>query len=104
MKFLTTNLGLQANFSEESGYAPVIKNLEKKHEGYAATLASADGNAWLFATCIKQCLAQEDAMFVRPAFVGSSGARDQVGILMQNCFMNAPWQLPTICFLSSNPE
>ena len=29
-------------------------------------------------------------MYVSPAFIGSSGARDQVGILMQNCFVNAP--------------
>ena len=90
MKFLTTNLGLQANFSAVSGYAPVIKNLDTKHEGYATALATADGNANLQATCVKQCLAQEDAMFVSPAFVGSSAARDQVGILMQNCFINDP--------------
>ena len=90
MKFLTTNLGLQAEFSATSGYAPVIKNLDKKHEGYADFLATADGNAWLQATCIKQCLTQENAMFVIPAFVGSSVAREEVGILIQNCFVNSP--------------
>ena len=90
MKFLTTTAGLQANFSAASGYAPVIKNLDTKHEGYATTLATADANANLQATCIKQCLAQEDAMFVSPAFVGSSGAREEVGILIQNCFVNSP--------------
>ena len=90
MKFLTTTPGLQANFSAASGYAPVIKNLDTKHEGYATTLATADANANLQATCIKQCLAQEDAMFVSPAFVGSSGAREEVGILIQNCFVNSP--------------
>ena len=90
MKFLTTNAGLQANFSATSGYAPVIKNLDKKHEGYATTLATADSNANLQATCVKQCLNQEDAMFVSPAFVGSSGAREEVGILIQNCFVNSP--------------
>lgn len=90
MKFLTTNMGLQANFSAVSGYAPVISSLDQKFPAYATTLASADGNANLQATCVKQCLAQESAMFVSPAFVGSSGARDQVGILMQNCFVNAP--------------
>ena len=90
MKFLTTNAGLQANFSATSGYAPVIKNLDQKHDGYAATLATADANANLQATCVKQCLNQEDAMFVSPAFLGSSGARDQVGLLMQSCFINGP--------------
>ena len=90
MKFLTTNMGLQANFSTVSGYAPVIKNLDQKHAGYAADLALANGHANLQTTCVKQCLSQEGYMFVSPAFIGSSGARDQVGILMQNCFVNAP--------------
>ena len=90
MKFLTTNMGLQANFSAESGYAPVIKELDKKFAAYDTVLSTADGNANLQATCVKQCLAQESAMFVSPAFIGSSGARDQVGILIQNCFVNAP--------------
>lgn len=90
MKFLTTNAGLQANFSAASGYAPVIKNLDQKVPSYAETLATADGNANLQASCVKQCLAQEGAMYVSPAFGGSSAARDQVGILIQNCFVNAP--------------
>lgn len=90
MKFLTTNMGLQANFSAVSGYAPVIKGLDEKFPTYGDVLSSADGNANLQATCVKQCLAQENAMFVSPAFIGSSGARDQVGILIQNCFVNAP--------------
>jgi multiple sugar transport system substrate-binding protein len=90
MKFLTTNLGLQANFSSSSGYAPVIKNLDQKVPSYAADLALADGGKNLQTTCVKQCVAQENAMFVSPAFLGSSGARDQVGVLMQNCFVNSP--------------
>ena len=90
LKFLTTNLGLQANFSSVSGYAPVIKNLDQKLPSYAADLALADGNAYLQTTCVQQCVKQEGAMFVSPAFLGSSGARDQVGILMQNCFVNGP--------------
>ena len=90
MKFLTTNLGLQANFSATSGYAPVIKNLDQKSEAYAAELALANGSDKLQTTCVKQCLAQEGYMYVSPAFLGSSGARDQVGILIQNCFVNSP--------------
>ena len=53
-------------------------------------MAAADGNAYLQYTCVKQALAQENAMFVSPAFIGSSGAREEVSILMQNCFVNAP--------------
>ena len=90
MKFLTTDLDLQAEFSATSGYAPVIKNLDTKNSTYAEVLATADANENLQATCVKQCLKQENAMFVSPAFVGSSGARDEVGILIQNCFVNAP--------------
>ena len=90
MKFLTSNELLQANFSATSGYAPVIKNLDQKNEAYKDILESADGNGNLQSSCVKQCLAQENFMFVSPAFLGSSGARDQVGILMQNCFVNAP--------------
>ena len=90
IKFLTSNLNLQAAFSAASGYAPVISNLAEKSPLYASKLAMADANANLQMTCVKQCLAQEDALFVSPAFIGSSGARDQVGILIQNCFVNTP--------------
>ncbi len=90
IKFLTSNLNLQAAFSSASGYAPVISKLDEKSPLYASKLATADANANLQMTCVKQCLAQEDWLFVSPAFIGSSGARDQVGILIQNCFVNAP--------------
>ena len=82
MKFLSTNLDLQAEFSITSGYAPVIEDLHMKHEVYAMILEMADGNANLQATCVKQCLLQQDAMFVSPAFVGSAAARDYVGELI----------------------
>jgi ABC-type glycerol-3-phosphate transport system substrate-binding protein len=87
MKFLTTNMGLQADFSSTSGYAPVISKLDTKFDAYKTFIESADGNQFLQASCVKQCLSQEGAMFVSPAFVGSSGARDEVGILLQNCFV-----------------
>ena len=88
MKFLTTNLGLQAEYSMSSGYAPIIKNLDQKLPKYADDLAAADGNANLQATCVKQCLAQEAGLFVSPAFWGSSAARDEVGSLIQKCLVN----------------
>lgn len=90
IKFLTTTMGLQANFSAQSGYAPVISNLDQKFDGYKQFIDTADGNANLQASCVKQCLKQENAMFVSPAFVGSSKARDKVGILIQNCFTKQP--------------
>ena len=85
-KFMTTTVALQAEFSMTSGYAPVINSVEQ-NTVYANFLASADGNAKLQASCVKQCLAQKDAFFVSPAFNGSSAARDAVGILLQNCFV-----------------
>ena len=85
-KFMTTTVALQAEFSMTSGYAPVITSVEQ-NSVYANFLASADGNAKLQASCVKQCLAQKDAFFVSPAFNGSSAARDAVGTLLQNCFV-----------------
>ncbi len=90
MKFLTTTPGLQANFSTQSGYAPVIKDLDKKLDSFAEDLLLADGNANLTTTSIKQCLLQENALFVSPAFVGSSDARGEVGTLIQTCLLNSP--------------
>lgn len=86
-KFMTTYVPLQADFSMASGYAPVIQSVETD-EIYAEFLDTADGNANLQASCVKQNLAQKDACFVSPAFNGSSEARDEVGLLMQRCFVN----------------
>ena len=85
-KFLTTTVELQADFSMTSGYAPVI-NAVSNDELYTKFLNEADGNAKLQASCVKQCIAQQNAFFVSPAFVGSSAARDAVGLLIQACFV-----------------
>jgi hypothetical protein len=69
-----------------SGYAPVINSVTN-NSVYADFLATADGNAKLQASCVKQTLAQQEAFFVSPAFVGSSQARDAVGLLIQTCFV-----------------
>jgi len=84
MKFLTTNVGFQAEFSMASGYIPVIKSVED-HPVYANFLNKADGGNNIAALSAKVCLGQADAYFTSPAFVGSSEARDQVGILLQYC-------------------
>ena len=85
MKFLTTNVGFQADFGIASGYVPVIKSVAND-ETYAASLAKADGTTNIAALSAKVCLEQEAFYYTSPAFNGSSAARDQVGALMQKCF------------------
>ena len=85
VKFITTNVKLQAAFSIASGYVPVLKSVEQD-PSYAMFLASADGGDFVAALSAKQCLAQKDAYYVSPAFNGSSTARDQVGLVMQYSF------------------
>ena len=73
-----------------SGYVPVIKSVEQ-NPVYASHLAAADGNAHITALSSKVCLEQADFYYTSPAFNGSSLAREQVGLLMQNCFV-ATWE------------
>ena len=86
VKFLTTNVDFQAEFSMVSGYMPVIKSVND-HEVYKAQfLDKADGGDNITALSAKVGLQQEKAYFVSPAFNGSSAARDEVGALVQKCF------------------
>ena len=86
MKFLTTNVGFQAEFSEASGYVPVIKSVAND-PFYQEFLASADGyDTGIAALSAQVCLDQESYYYTSPAFNGSSTARDQVGALLQKCF------------------
>ena len=89
VKFLTTDVQFQADFSIASGYIPVIKSVEAD-EVYAEHLASANGNEYITALSAKVALQQADAYYTSPAFNGSSVARVQVGLLMQACFVNSP--------------
>ena len=86
MKFLATNVGFQAEFSMASGYVPVIKSVED-HPVYANFLNKADGGNNIAALSAKVCMEQADSYYTSPAFNGSSEARDQVGALMQACFV-----------------
>ena len=86
VKFLTTNVNFQAEFSMTSGYVPVIESV-KDHQVYANFLKSADGGDNITALSASVCLEQSDAYFVSPAFNGSSEARDQVGQLLQYCMV-----------------
>ncbi len=88
VKFLTTNPEFQAEFSMASGYAPVIQSVQE-NEVYQNWLNAANGYNNLTALSVKLALSQADAYFVSPAFNGSSDARDQVGILMQDAMAGA---------------
>jgi len=82
VKFLTTSVEFQAQFSMASGYVPVIKSVND-NPIYAAFVAKADGGDNIAALSAKICLEQEHAYYTSPAFNGSSTARDEVGRLMQ---------------------
>lgn len=84
VKFLTTNVEFQAEFSMASGYVPVLKSVAD-NEVYADFLAQADGGNYVTALSAKVCLAQQDAYYTSPAFVGSSTARDEVAALLPAC-------------------
>ena len=88
VKYLTTTVEFQAEFSMTSGYAPVLKSVENV-EAYADFLANANGGDNITALSTKVALQQKDAYYVSPAFVGSSTARDEVGALMTAALSNA---------------
>ena len=85
VKFLTTTVEFQAEFSMASGYVPVLKSVAQ-NPVYAEFLNKADGGDYISALSAKICLQQEKAYYTSPAFNGSSAARDQVGLLMQSAF------------------
>lgn len=84
VKYLTTTVEFQAEFSMESGYVPVIKSVSE-NETYKAFIDGANGGTNIAALSAKVCLEQEEAYYTSPAFNGSSTARDQVGALLAKC-------------------
>ena len=88
VKFLTTNVAFQAEFSMASGYVPVLKSVAQ-NPVYAEFLNSADGGNYISALSAKVCLEQESAYYTSPAFNGSSAAREQVGTLLTKCLTAA---------------
>ena len=84
VKYLTTCVEFQAEFSMVSGYVPVLKSVAE-HPVYAEYLNSADGGKYIAALSAKICMEQESAYYTSPAFNGSSTARDQVGALINKC-------------------
>ena len=91
IKYLTTSVEFQCEFSMASGYMPVLENVDDEElaktnkvvDKYIKFIAGADGGENIAALSAKVALSQSDAYYVSPAFVGSSTARDQVGILIQ---------------------
>lgn len=86
VKYLTTTVEFQAEFSMTSGYVPVIESVSE-HPVYSQFIANANGGDNITALSAKVCLEQKDAYYVSPAFNGSSEARDQVGQLLQYCMV-----------------
>ncbi len=81
VKFLTTNVAFQAEFSMASGYVPVLKSVAE-NPVYADFLANANGGDQISALSAKICMEQAHAYYTSPAFNGSSTARDEVGSLL----------------------
>ena len=88
-KYLTTSIEFQSDFSIASGYVPVLQTVINDPY-YKKFLNSANGTTFIAALSAKTCMDQVDAYYVSPAFKGSSAARDEVGALMQKCFIDQP--------------
>ena len=84
VKYLTTTVEFQAEFSMASGYVPVLQSVGE-NPIYKAFTEKADGGDNIAALSAKICLEQEEAYYVSPAFEGSSVARDEVGALLTKC-------------------
>jgi multiple sugar transport system substrate-binding protein len=81
MKYLTTSVDFQTEFSSTSGYMPVLESAQDDPL-YSEWLSKADGYSFLPAYVAKVCLEQADGYFATAAFNGSSVAREQVGLLL----------------------
>ena len=84
VKYLTTNMAFQTEFSSTSGYMPVLESAQT-NEIYAQWLNKANGYEFLTALVVKVGLESADAYFTSPAFNGSTVAREQVGSLLAKC-------------------
>lgn len=83
MKFLTTDVQLQAEFTSNNGYNPVIKSVNQ-NPVYQKFLAGNDPKAQ--ACKLANELAKIDGYYYNsPAFVGSSDARVEVEALVKKC-------------------
>lgn len=88
IEYLTTCVEFQAEFSMVSGYMPVLESVMENPMYKEEFLDKADGGDNVAALSVKVGLEQKNAYYVSPAFTGSSTARDEVGNIMQNVFVN----------------
>ena len=88
VKFLTTNLDFQAEFSLATGYMPVSKAVVD-HPVFQDYLSTANGNDGLPMLAMKVAFEQADAFFAPPAFIGCDIAHEEVGALLRFC-LTAP--------------
>ena len=95
VKYLTTNMAFQTEFSSTSGYMPVLKSAQND-ENYAAWLSKANGYEFLTALVVKVGLEEADSYFTSPAFNGSSVAREQVGSLLSKCMSETASDVDTL--------
>lgn len=84
LKYFTTNVEFQAQFSMVSGYSPVIKSVYE-NVVYKDWLENSDGGLNIQALSVKVTQEQSDWFYTSPAFVGSSKARDEVGKIVTEC-------------------
>ena len=87
VKFLTTDARFQAQYSQSSGYIPVIKSVGET-EQYKNYLDKANGGDFITSLVANVALEQQAAYFTSPAFAGSAKARTQVGLLTWAVFSN----------------
>ena len=86
VKFLTTEIRFQAQYSNASGYAPVTQSTYNSAEYQKFLSTAGDTASGLAAQTAKVCKEMADkpgSFYVSPAFMGSSQAREAVGILLQ---------------------
>lgn len=83
IKYLTTNVDFQSEFSMETGYMSVLKSVVNQKE-YSEYLATADGGDNIRALALKVCLEQMDAYFAPEAFWGCDVASNVVGMLLED--------------------
>ena len=84
MKFLTTDVDFQVEFSMKTGYMPVIQSAVD-HTAYQIWLSAANGYEQITARVAGCALENADSYFTSPVFSGSSTVRWQVGNLFLNC-------------------
>lgn len=84
VKYFTTNVEFQAQFSMTSGYQPVINSVYQN----AIYKKFLENESDIQAKAIKVCSDNMDAAFVNAAFPGSSTARTEVGNLVTTVLQN----------------